>query len=276
VSARLALAALAAAVLGVAGASADPSLRGLTAPCAFDPATGTLSIAAEEDALSTVIVRDGEEILVTDPFGFDQPCAGPTPTITNTDLIDVRLSSFITIFTVDLRAGAFAPGASPEEDGSPEIEIRAKLGVEPILELLGADGGDRIALGRVPDSDGALNLNAGDDSDADLVFRGNNEQLQAYLGSGNDRFTAGSSRGFARPYRTIYFVDGDTGRDRLLGGPGRDGFSGDRDPDRLAGRAGRDSLIADRGGADRVACGSGRDYARVDRRDRVSGCERAD
>ncbi|HEX2128182.1 MAG TPA: hypothetical protein VHF58_03090 [Solirubrobacterales bacterium] len=272
----VAVAAAATATLVSGGASAEDSLRGLAAPCSFDGGTRTLAIHAEESALSTTVVRRGEQIVVSDPFGFRSRCAGPTPTVTNTDLIDVRLSSFITTFTVDLRGGALAPGASAEVDGAPEIEIRARLGVEPMVEVYTGHGRDRVTLGRVPDSDGALNLNAGDDADADLVFTSANEQIQAYLGSGADRFTAGSPPGFARPYRSIYFVDGEDGKDRLVGGPGRDGFSGERDADRLVGRGGEDQLIADRGGADRVSCGAGRDYARVDRRDRVSGCERAD
>ncbi len=54
------------------------------------------------------------------------------------------------------------------------------------------------------------------------------------------------------------------GRDRLYGGPGRD---------RIYGGSGPDTIFARGGGADFVDCGSGRDRAHVDPRDRVRRCE---
>jgi Ca2+-binding RTX toxin-like protein len=96
-------------------------------------------------------------------------------------------------------------------------------------------------------------------------------------------------------------VDGDGGRDRLAGTPlsdlirgfagrdllrgagGDDCLRGQRGRDRLNGGAGEDELLGgggnDRirgrdGSRDKVECGTGRnDVARVDRRDRVRGCE---
>jgi pimeloyl-ACP methyl ester carboxylesterase len=76
---------------------------------------------------------------------------------------------------------------------------------------------------------------------------------------------------------------GMAGSDRLFGGPGNDRLEGGRGNDRLHGGAGRDRLFGgtgrDRldardGATDLVSCGSGRDLAIVDRRDRVRGCER--
>ncbi len=86
-------------------------------------------------------------------------------------------------------------------------------------------------------------------------------------------------------------VRGTTGPDRILGGPradrlrgssGNDCIRGRGGNDRISGGGGRDLLIggagADRirsrgGGADTVRCGSGRDIAIVDKRDRTRGCE---
>jgi hypothetical protein len=88
-------------------------------------------------------------------------------------------------------------------------------------------------------------------------------------------------------------VNGSTGNDRLVGGAGRDRLSGGAGKDRLTGGAGNDTLTGGagsnryEGGAgndkvsavnrtrDRVDCGAGRrDSAKVDRVDRVKGCEK--
>lgn len=78
-------------------------------------------------------------------------------------------------------------------------------------------------------------------------------------------------------------IAGRAGADRLTGGAGRDCINGGSGADLLRGGPGRDTLrgstgddrIAARGGTrDVVACGPGDDLAVVDRRDRVSRCER--
>lgn len=87
-------------------------------------------------------------------------------------------------------------------------------------------------------------------------------------------------------------LEGRKGHDCLIGGPGGDRLYGGDGGDRLTGGAGRDRLYGGKGtnahdagpGADyvdaangrreTVNCGSGKDRARVDRRDRVRGCER--
>jgi Ca2+-binding RTX toxin-like protein len=87
-------------------------------------------------------------------------------------------------------------------------------------------------------------------------------------------------------------VQGRGGHDCLLGGPGRDLLEGEDGYDRLTGSSGGDVLVggpgingydagsgrdfvnARNGQRELVRCGSGRDRARVDRHDRVRGCER--
>jgi Ca2+-binding RTX toxin-like protein len=73
---------------------------------------------------------------------------------------------------------------------------------------------------------------------------------------GNDRLLG--QAGFDR-------LTGGSGRDRLVGGPGVNAY--DAGP-------GRDFVDARNGRRELVRCGSGRDTARVDRRDRVRSCER--
>ena len=85
---------------------------------------------------------------------------------------------------------------------------------------------------------------------------------------------------------------GFSGNDRLSGGPGDDDMAGAGGNDVISGGAGDDRIVdtagankitaghgvdviqADNGRRDRIDCGSGRDHARVDRRDIVRGCER--
>jgi Ca2+-binding RTX toxin-like protein len=76
---------------------------------------------------------------------------------------------------------------------------------------------------------------------------------------------------------------GGSGGDRLLGGSGYDRLTGGRGADTLVGGSGvnrydagggNDIVNARNGRAELVSCGSGRDRARVDRRDKVRNCER--
>jgi RTX calcium-binding nonapeptide repeat (4 copies) len=91
----------------------------------------------------------------------------------------------------------------------------------------------------------------------------------AYLGPGNDVGTGESLHGGpGRDTLTGYSADS-----FLYGGPGPDRLSGGRGDDRLDGGRGDDRIVAGRG-RDLVRCGPGRDVARVDRRDRVRGCEK--
>jgi Putative Ig domain/RTX calcium-binding nonapeptide repeat (4 copies) len=63
------------------------------------------------------------------------------------------------------------------------------------------------------------------------------------------------------------------GNDKLYGLAGRDYLDGGRGADLLNGGPGNDRLVARDGVRDVLRCGSGRDTARVDAKDRVSGCE---
>jgi hypothetical protein len=69
-------------------------------------------------------------------------------------------------------------------------------------------------------------------------------------------------------------LSGLAGDDCLYGGAGNDVLDGGPGADTLVGGPRRDLLLARDGARDRVSCGPGFDTARVDRIDRVSGCER--
>ncbi len=107
------------------------------------------------------------------------------------------------------------------------------------------------------------------------VLRGGAGSDRLVGGGGNDRLSgdAGADRldgGAGRDKLT-----GGAGNDRLTGGAGNDTLAGGAGRNRYAGGAGNDKVSAANGRQDRVDCGAGRrDSARVDRRDRVKGCER--
>lgn len=269
------------------GAAANGSAQGFDVACSFSPATRTVEITGTGDGFLPVISRSGTRLLVADEFGFGYRCHGGKPTVHNVDTILIRSHAPVAMLSVDLRGGAIGPGATDEGDGSSEIEIDARLGVEEsLIEVYGTSGRDRMTMGRVVGSDAALNLNASEPhDDADLIFHGNDEQFQIDLGGGRDRFSAATTDGFEQPYRTLAFVDGGPGHDRLVGGPGRQGFVGGNGRDTLLGGRGPDALYGDEYGhphehplkvPDRFICGPGLDTARADRSDSVRGCEHVD
>ena len=67
---------------------------------------------------------------------------------------------------------------------------------------------------------------------------------------------------------------GQGGFDRLTGGSGNDVLAGGSGTNRYDAGAGNDRIAAANGRRELVSCGTGRDRARVDRRDRVRRCER--
>jgi Ca2+-binding RTX toxin-like protein len=69
-------------------------------------------------------------------------------------------------------------------------------------------------------------------------------------------------------------LDGGEGDDRLTGGTGRDRLVDDRGVNAFDAGPGGDFVDARNGRREPVRCGPGFDLARVDRRDRLRGCER--
>ena len=137
------------------------------------------------------------------------------------------------------------------------ITAPAVAEVSPIsgyaIVIDGGQGADLIIGGPGPD------VIDGDSSDgpgfgADVIDGAGGDDLIRGL-NGNDRLGGGS------------------GRDTVNGGAGGDRIKGNAGGDTLLGEAGGDTLLAAGGGRDGVSCGGGDDDARVDRRDRVSGCE---
>lgn len=101
-------------------------------------------------------------------------------------------------------------------------------------------------------------------SGPDLILgRGGNDLLR---GRGGDDCLVGG------PGRDRLY--GGAGYDRLTGGPGGDVLVGGSGVNRYDAGSGNDYVQAANGRRERVRCGPGRDRARADRHDRLSGCER--
>jgi hypothetical protein len=242
--------------------------------CSFKPGDHLVSLSATDDF--TRVARSNDAIQVDDGH---QPvsCTGPTPTVLNTDLVQIT-NAGASAATVDLRGGPFAPGFTPEPVGSSEIEIQY-LG-PTFLDIRGGAEADRLSFGA-----GGANLDGDDDADVTGRF----SVLLIEGGGGNDRMS--SQRGYTRVAgrrvmlgqggrdRLIATPDGSTihggnGHDVLVGGRGRDNLTGGRGADVMKGGKGRDLLRAIDGSRDRVNCGPGIDRAKVDGIDRVKNCER--
>jgi hypothetical protein len=82
---------------------------------------------------------------------------------------------------------------------------------------------------------------------------------------GNDRLLGGPGDD------TLY---GAGGNDELEGGPGNDKLDGGGGRNAFTGGNGDDTVYARNGKSDSIRCGRGRDIATVDRRDRLTACER--
>ena len=91
---------------------------------------------------------------------------------------------------------------------------------------------------------------------------------------GPDAINGGAGRDRVKARGGNDCLAGQAGGDRLGGGAGIDLLLAGRGRDRVSGGSGDDTIRAAGGGGDTVRCGPGRDTAKVDRRDRVRGCER--
>ena len=187
----------------------------------------------------------------------------------NTDTIRIlaRQDSSVDVL---LRHGPFAPGATRERRGAPEIEIKMEFsrGFEGgIGGVMGTSYADEFHWGPGPAKYAGLNLNPGDagDRDVDVTVRGPDTFLIAEGRAGNDTIVPAPGAQF--PVRSVYSTGG-PGDDRLIaphnswgileGGGGDDVLVGGRRGDLVYGGGGHDRLLSD-GGDDEIRAGPGRD-----------------
>ena len=258
---RSRLAFAAAIVLGCA--CMWPSTSDAFVGCKYSAGELRVFATAEDDNLT--ISREGEEINLvaeSDEYG-DGPsillaCRGGDPSVTNTDHISIEDS--LASVLLDLGPGPLAPGATPEADGTSEIEITATPREPPAFLLVaGSDGADTINLGRTASGALGANLNAAaeptPDADLELVGR----QFVTVLGRrGADSISGQGGPGFTGPFGAALFMSGDDGNDTLTGGPRFDFIYDGDGRDRVVGSLGREYVISGEG-RDRIATGPGAD-----------------
>jgi hypothetical protein len=262
-----------------------PSLGQAAIHCQFNPESRVLSVTASGSNEVTVR-RVGSEIRVFEALVSRYRCGSVPPTVTNTDRIKVVSLGFSSAW-IELAGGPFAPGATPEEDGSPEIEMT--LTGTGFAEVTGGHGPDHFQYLKDGRESG-VNLNADEDEDLDVnvvenspsffaVFgggagadlidaRGNpGPSMFAVGGSGDDTLVAGASGAI---------LEGGRGRDQIFGGHAFDLIAPGPGADLVKARGGGDLIQMGADGArDRIDCGAGNDEVfRPDPFDRLRSCER--
>jgi Ca2+-binding RTX toxin-like protein len=159
--------------------------------------------------------------------------------------------------TVTSSGGGFGFVVIPALGGDGEGHRYNNGGADPTEPL--QDGGCKVALQGTNQPD-TLNGAGG----GDIVFGyGAADRLR---GRGGHDCLLGGRGGDS--------LDGGAGDDRLTGGSGADVLTGGAGSNAYDAGTGNDVVNARNGRIELVRCGAGKDFARVDRRDRVGGCER--
>lgn len=291
---------------------AAPTAAQASVTCTYAGAPQNAMTVTVSGTSEAVIKRRGEEIVTMQRLEPAQACTGGVPTVTTTDAIHVVFSkSDLEEVVIELDGGPFAPGATPEADGAPEIEIDVTGETGLAANVVATSGDDQLRWVAMGDHPG-LNLNPGKgDHDADVWVAAGPDDISTPLltvdgGAGDDTIVGdATSRASASAYAyggsgddvlgtlgngdaDLYgegghdvitgggfddTLSGGDGHDRIDGRGGNDKIDGGRGADRISGGAGRDRIAAHDGSRDTIACGAGRDRANADRRDRATGCE---
>jgi Ca2+-binding RTX toxin-like protein len=280
--------------------------------CDYSAGQVTVNMTANDD--SVTFQRFGDQIAVLtgsslendeyDDYGDSSPqilipCSGGNPTVTNTDRISVLQNAKAEFgsVTIDESAGPFAPGATPEADGTSEIEFGLNLpGRGSAVGVKGSDGPETIPFGMLPSGAPGTNLNAREEpaasADADVEAPGS-RFFEVDSEGGDDIVSGLGGPGLVGPLRgSIVFANGgtgndllqaapvgaelsgDEGRDTVIGSPRRDFLEGGTGRDKIFGGHGDDRIFAVDRKKDHIICGSGkRDYVLADFIDRAIHCE---
>jgi Ca2+-binding RTX toxin-like protein len=141
--------------------------------------------------------------------------------------------------------------------------------------LTGGTGNDRMNGGRGSDAlEGGSGRDIGSGSSGNDRMTGGSSRDRLSGGSGRDTINGGSSHDRISGGSSSDRINGASGNDRLTGSSGNDRITGGSGRNTYSGGSGRDRINARNRRTERINCGSGRDTATVDRRDRVRGCER--
>jgi Ca2+-binding RTX toxin-like protein len=218
-----------AVLIGIALSLAWAPAARAAATCSLDPATATLTVEVDGSASLSAVKSTGTIRL------DGASCDGATLTTVDTILVNGGAQAD----TLALN-GRFAPGLTPEVDGSSEIEIAIALG---------GDEDTVVAFpirGRLFMTGGGIDFDH--DGDEDIHFGGT--EILSIQGSAADDLVDASA--YAPPAGGHVVIEthdgndrvfGSAGNDWIYGGPGDDVARGNGGNDRFYGNAGVDTLF---------------------------------
>jgi Ca2+-binding RTX toxin-like protein len=275
------------AALCLLGATASAGAVHHGASCVYVPETRQLFVIIKRIAAQVpadtpdgqaVVGRYGDQLaVIAGDSDAPIPCSGGEPTVFNTDQIFVRRAATVDSaeLGVDLRQGLFAPGVTPERDGTPEIELAADLGRGKVVVAM-TTGSDQVLIGTANGA-AVVDLNGIEQID-DVDLAAGRSSLVVYGGLGDDVLNAAPSAGLdpaGVPTRGTTRLGG-PGDDLLAGTSRTDLVQGDRGTDLVAAGGGSDVVLGFDRRVDRIDCGAGNDrFVYVDRSDELRDCERA-
>jgi Ca2+-binding RTX toxin-like protein len=197
--------------------------------CSVSLGTATVAMASGDTA--TLSIGPAGQINVN-----GSQCSG-TATTTNIDTVVVNGAGGAETVNLSLAGGPFAPGASPESSGVPEIEISVSLaGGSDTLVITGSSGSDAIEFG-------TLGVNVNDDDDTDVTISAV-EVFVVNAGDGPDTVSGEGGDDTGLPFLSALTLNGESGTDTLTGGATNDSVSGGAGSDALVGGGGNDVLLA--------------------------------
>jgi Ca2+-binding RTX toxin-like protein len=260
----------------------------LAAPSAF--AAGSITGTVRDDPNANGAVDQGEAVLPGVTVGFDTngDQALDVTTATGSD----GVYSFQGLPAGTYKVVLVVPDGY-DSTGPAAIEIDVKDGINSDLPpFFMRQSGPDLDVELVTDSTkptGGDDLLNGTDK-ADTIFglggndvllgMGGNDLLDG--GPGDDNLDGSTGKDKLKGQKGDDVLTGGAGDDVLIGGPGKDKLNGGKGNDSLIGNAGKDSLVGGPGNdtinardgvAEFVKCGPGKDKARADKKDRLSGCE---
>jgi hypothetical protein len=235
------------AALACAAWGAAPALAGAS-PCTYNPVTKVASVVDASGVNQLRVGVDGDQIFTKDGGNPAINCAGggSVATTANTDRVSVFASAKGASdgVVLDQSRGAFAPGATPEADGTSEVEL-ALSGQSGHLSVFGTTGDDVIRVAALDRLTTVAGIDFGADEDDDVTFTASDVSLVG--GDGAD-FLSGQGYGLHDAARLPLGFSGGAGDDRIFGGLAVDHFSGNAGNDTLQTVDGNPELVS--GGPD--------------------------
>jgi len=237
------------AALACGALGSVPALAGAS-PCTYNPTTKVASVVDSSGVKQLRVAVNGDLIFTQDGGNPPITCAGggSVATTANTDRVSVfaQAKGASDGVVLDQAKGAFAPGATPEADGSSEVEL-AISGQSGHLSVFGTPGDDVIRVRAADRVSTIAAIGFGADEDDDLTFTASDVALVG--GDGADLLSGqGYGSSLPEPARLPLGISGGAGNDDIRGGLGVDHFSAGPGNDSLQTADGNPELVS--GGTD--------------------------